>query len=403
MKKQLVGVLGMCLVLSASSTFAAETLKRLGTHPFSRPAITSEAELRTMVDKNGANLQTGFAKAGDADLYPEFKSQFPSAKIEPVQVAPGEKLDWMLFRHNGTGPVKAVKDVTWGGKTSFNAYKFSIDKNGRRYNFLVPAVCGNLSLRAAEAVPAQVSQVKEVKQVVKANQVPVCSMKLSNTEVKCGQVVTVDASRSTDSDGSVSQVVFQLLDASGKVIAEKTDNAAPFIQEFVIPCGSPTYTVKTVVIDNNGSPSNPTDCSQTLTVAKGRGGPVVDVGLSHQFDPASYVFGRVGYEIPITEKITAMGLIGGFARFDGDDGDSGVFTADVLMNYYFTDKLFAGVGVGFWSGNDGKADLIANIGYQVYEKPDVMKASLFIEGRSEADDLGNSSASRLGAGIRFQF
>jgi len=403
MKKQLVGVLGMCLVLSASSTFAAETLKRLGTHPFSRPAITSEAELRTMVDKNGANLQTGFAKAGDADLYPEFKSQFPSAKIEPVQVAPGEKLDWMLFRHNGTGPVKAVKDVTWGGKTSFNAYKFSIDKNGRRYNFLVPAVCGNLSLRAAEAVPAQVSQVKEVKQVVKANQVPVCSMKLSNTEVKCGQVVTVDASRSTDSDGSVSQVVFQLLDASGKVIAEKTDNAAPFIQEFVIPCGSPTYTVKTVVIDNNGSPSNPTDCSQTLMVAKGRGGPVVDVGLSHQFDPASYVFGRVGYEIPITEKITAMGLIGGFARFDGDDGDSGVFTADVLMNYYFTDKLFAGVGVGFWSGNDGKADLIANIGYQVYEKPDVMKASLFIEGRSEADDLGNSSASRLGAGIRFQF
>lgn len=405
MKKQLLGVLGMCLVLtSASSALAAETIKRLGTHPFNRPAMTSEADLRTMVDKNSANLQTGFAKAGDGDLYPEFKSQFPSAKIEAVQVTPGQKLDWMLFRHNGTGPVKAVKDVTWGGDTSFNAFRFSIDKNGQRYMFIVPALCGNLSLMAVGAVPAQVSQVKEVKQVVKANQVPVCSMKLSNTEVKCGRVVTVDASRSTDLDGSVSQVVFQLLDSTNKVVAEKTDSEAPFIQEFTIPCGSPTYTVKTVVIDNNGAKSNQSDCVQSIAVVnKGRGGPVVDVGLSHQFDPASYVFGRVGYEIPITEKITAMGLVGGFARFDGDDGDGGVFTADALMNYYFTDKLFAGAGVGFWSGNDGKADLIANAGYLVYEKPDVMKVSLFVEGRSEADDLFASRASRLGAGVRFQF
>ncbi|MFH0780828.1 MAG: hypothetical protein V2B20_02605 [Pseudomonadota bacterium] len=401
MKKKLLGVLGMCLVLSsASSALSAETIKRLGMHPFSRPAMSSEADLRTMVDKNGANLQAGFAKAGDGDLYPEFKSQFPSAKIEAVTVAPGQKLDWMLFRHNGTGPVKAVKDVTWGGKTSFNAFMFSIDKNGQRYMFVVPAICGNLSLMAVEAAPAQV---KEVKEVVKTNEVPVCSMKLSNTRVKCGQVMTVDASRSTDSDGSVSQVLFQLLDGSNTVVDEKMDNQAPFIQEFTIPCGSPTYTVRTTVIDNNGAKSNQADCIEKIAVVKGRGGPVVDVGLAHQFDPASYVFGRVGYEVPITENLTVMGLVGGFARFAGDDGDGGVFTADALMNYYFTDKLFAGAGVGFWSGNDGKAELIANVGYLVYEKPDVMKVSVFVEGRSEADDLFASRASQLGAGIRFQF
>ncbi len=401
MKKKLVGALGMCLVLtSASYALSAETIKRLGAHPFSRPAITSEADLRTMVDKNGANLQAGFVKAGDGDLYPEFKSQFPSAKIEPVKVVPGQKLDWMLFRHNGTGPVKAVKDVTWGGKTSFNAFRFSIDKNGQRYMFVVPAVCGNLSLMDVAAAPAQV---KEVKEVVKSNQGPVCSMKLSNTKVKCGQVVTVDASRSTDSDGSVSQVLFQLLDASDKVVGEKMDNNPPFIQEFTIPCGSPTYTVKVAVIDNNGAKSNQADCVESIAVVKGRGGPVVDLGLSHQFDPASYVFGRVGYELPITERITALGLVGGFARFDGDDGDEAVFTADALMNFYFTDKLFAGAGVGFWSGMDGKVDLIANVGYQIYEKPNVMRISLFVEGRSEADDLFANRASRLGAGVRFHF
>ena len=92
--------------------------------------------------------------------------------------------------------------------------------------------------------------------------------------------------------------------------------------------------MKTTVIDNNGARSNQADCVENIAVVKGRGGPVVDIGVSQQFDPASYVFGRVGYEMPITANITAMGLVGGFARFDGDDGDSGVFTADVLMNYY---------------------------------------------------------------------
>ena len=401
MKKKLLGILGICLVAtSVSPVFAAETLKRLGTHPFISPAMTSEADLRTMVDENGADLQAGFAKAGDGDLYPEFKSQFSSTKIELIQVDPGQKLSWMLFRNKAKGPVRAVKDVTWGGSTSFSAYRFSIVKNGQSYMFIVPVACGNLSLMTVAAIP---TQVKEVTEVIKSNQAPVCSMKLSNARVKCGQVVTVDASRSTDSDGSVSQVLFQLLDASDKVVIEKIDKEAPFIQEFTIPCGSPNYTVKTTVIDNNGARSNQADCVANIAVVKGRGGPVVDVGVSQQFDPASYVFGRVGYEMPITVNITAMGLVGGFARFSGDDGDSGVFTADVLMNYYFTDKLFAGAGVGFWSGNDGKADLIANVGYLVYEKPDLMKASIFVEGRSEADDLGSSSATRFGVGVRIQF
>ena len=106
-----------------------------------------------------------------------------------------------------------------------------------------------------------------------------------------------------------------MLDASNAVVTEKIDKEAPFVQEFTIPCESSSYTVKTVVIDSNGAQSSPADCTQTVAVAKRRGGPVVDVGLAHQFDPASYVFARVGYEYPLNEKITVIGLLGGFARF----------------------------------------------------------------------------------------
>jgi hypothetical protein len=315
MKKKLILLLGVCLVAAcASSTFAAETLKRLGTHPFS-PPMTTEAELRTMVQNSNAELQKGFAMAGYPDLFVEFMAQFPTAAIDSIRIAPGERLDWMLFKKNGTGPVKVIKDVTWGGDAAFDAFRFSIDKDGQRYEFIVPAVCGNMSLRNVGMIP------------VKPAVVPV-----------------------------------------------KPEPAA------VAP--APVQ-------------------QEPETVAERRGGPVVDVGYAHQFDPADYIFARVGYEYFLTDQLSVMGLVGGFVRFDGDDGGD-AFTADALLNYYLTKKMFIGGGVGYWSDDD-EIDLILNVGYLIYENPGVFKTSLFIEGRCQADDLVSSEASRLGAGLRFQF
>ena len=397
MKKKLLLLLGLCLVVTcASSAFAAVTLKRLGDHPFYRPPLTSEADLRGMVEKHSADVQAGFVKAGYPELFPEFMAQFPAAKIETVKVAPGEKIGWMLFRKKGKGAVATVKDVTWGGEAAFDAYSFHVDKDGQRYEFIVPLVCGNLALRNIGVVPAPV------------NQDPVCNMTLSSSEIKCGQVIKVDATGSSDSDGTISEVVFKLLDAANQVVAEKSDKEAPFVQEFTIPCDSPQYTVKTVVIDSKGAQSSPADCTQTVTVAQRKGGPVVDVGYAHQFDPADYIFARVGYEYPLTEKLYVLGLVGGFARVSGDDGGS-AFTVDALLNYHVNDKLFFGGGVGLWAGDDdtndedANADIILNMGYLVHEKPGGMKTSLFLEGRCQADELVSSYASRIGMGLRFQF
>lgn len=397
MKKRLLLLFGLCLVLAcASSSFAAVTLKRIGDHPFFCPPLTSEADLRAMVEKNGENIKIGFEKAGYGDLYPEFVAQFPTAKVETIQVAPGEHMNWMLFRRKGTGPVAAVKDVTWGGEAAFDAFSFAIDKDGQRYNFIVPFACGNLSLMNIGSVPPA------------PNQDPVCTMNISGGEVKCGEKITVDATGSTDPDGTIAKVIFRLVDASGQVVAEQIDTEAPFVQEFTVPCESEQYTVKVVVVDADGAESSPADCTQTVTVAKKKGGPIVDLGYSRQSDPADYFFGRVGYEYFFNDKVSAIGAIGGFARFNGDDGGS-AFVADALLNYYFNEKLFVGGGVGLWTGDDDSSDdeteidLIANMGYQVYESAGGMKTSLFLEGRFEADELVSSLATRLGLGVRFQF
>ena len=90
MKKKLLLLLGVCLVVtSASSAFAAVMLKRMGDHPFCRPAVTTEADLRTMFDEQSADLQDGFVKAGNPELYAEFKAQFPTAEIEVIRSCAG--------------------------------------------------------------------------------------------------------------------------------------------------------------------------------------------------------------------------------------------------------------------------------------------------------------------------
>lgn len=312
MKKKWILLLGVYLVVAcASSAFAAVSLKRLGDSPFS-PPMTSEADLRTMINQRNAELQTGFAKAGNPELFAVFMDQFPTAAIESIRIAPGERLEWMLFRSKGTKQVKAVKDVTWDGKAPFEAYRFYITKDGRRYEFIVPTECGNLSLRTAGPVPAK-------------------------------------------------------------------------------PAVIPPPPV-----------AAPEPAPRPEKVAERRGGPVVDIGVSRMFDPATYAFGRVGYEYPFAERWSAMGFIGGFIRFEGDDyGDA--FIADALVNYYITEKMFVDDGVGLWAGDETQADLILNMGHLIYEKPSVMKTSLFIETRCEADNLTSSKTIRLGAGVRFQF
>jgi len=403
----------------ASDTFAAVTLKRLGTSPFSLTSISSEAGLRNMVEERSVDLRIAFAKAGSPELFPGFLAQFHRAKIDSIQIGPGERFKWMLFRNKTTGTVKVISDVIWAGKAAFGAFKFHINARGQRYEFIVPVGCGNLSLKSVGVLPKLASVIPDKVEVVperiallpqkdviavprSANQNPICKMRLSSSKINCGQAITVDATSSRDPDGSISEITFKMLDAANLLIAEKIDKEAPFVQKFTIPCKSSQYTIKAVAIDNKKSQSSPDDCTQTIRIAKRKGGLVAGVGLARQLDPSSYVFGRVGYEVSLTEKLYTMALAGGFARFDGNDGDS-AFTADALLNYYLTENIFVGGGIGLWSGDNGKTDLILDIGYLVHEKPGSMKTYLLLEGRCEADDLISNNASRLGMGLLFQF
>ena len=62
---------------------------------------------------------------------------------------PGSTLEWMAYRpriHEGDRTPGYLERVRWAGTSSFKAYLFRVMNNGRVYTFVLPQVCGNLSL-----------------------------------------------------------------------------------------------------------------------------------------------------------------------------------------------------------------------------------------------------------------
>jgi hypothetical protein len=127
-----------------------------------------------------------------------------------------------------------------------------------------------------------------------------------------------------------------------------------------------------------------------------------DIGLARQIDPANYAFARIGYEVPLPADWYLIALVGGSLRWMGNDGGS-AFTADALLDYHWLDRFSFGVGAGYWSGNGGQVDLLADIGYRVADFPDGGDCSVFLEGRNPVDEMGNMhDFGRIGLGLRFR-
>lgn len=364
-KKTLFMVLICCLAVGLASTAsAASTWKRLGTSPFYQPSLTSKADLESLVKNRSADLKAGFAKAGAPELFPAFMEQFPTAKIDSVMVLPGETFAWVLFKRRTGGKVAILRDVTWKGAAPFDAYRFDIDKDGKRHEFVVPYVCGNVALRRVGPIPP-------------------------------APVAVAAPAPPPPAPAPVAAAAPPPAPPSPPPVAPKpapiVPPPPPAPKPVVVPPPAPAPVApKAVAVA-------PAPVAEPLT------GLLVDVGVSRQFDPANYAFARVGYELPLSEKLYLMGLVGGAVRWMGNDGGN-AFTADALLDYHWLGPISVGAGVGYWSGNDGQLDLLADVGFLLFGSPAGSNTSLFLEARLPADELDNlKEFGRCGLGLRFRF
>jgi len=170
MKKVLLLGLIFCFLFTIQ---AAEKVTRLGQHPFYKSKDIQPGDLKIIAVDKAGDVKMGFEEAGNGDLVFAFLEQIQKADVQTVELNPGDGLQWMLFKKGKK--VQVLKDVVWAGKKPLVAYDFTIFRDGKLYEFIVPKICGNVSLKNVTEAPA-----------------PVCALTVSPEQVEIGQPVKID-------------------------------------------------------------------------------------------------------------------------------------------------------------------------------------------------------------------
>jgi hypothetical protein len=142
-----------------------------GSTAFFRPSLTSAGSLKRMSDdpRTVANIRNVLEQAGLASVADKVVAAFAGAGtsftggvcadatpeigvIVECEVRPGQTMQWMAHRPRGTAPA-LLHNIRWAGAQPFRAYLFRVTEGDRTYTFVVPKVCGNVSLLHMEERP----------------------------------------------------------------------------------------------------------------------------------------------------------------------------------------------------------------------------------------------------------
>lgn len=146
-----------------------QDVRRLGgSTAFYRTPLTNVASLKRMSDdpRVVANIRTVLDQGGVGSLADRVVAAFTGATASVVggrcadatpaegvivecDVQPGQTLQWMAHRPRGTAPA-LLQNIRWAGARPFRAYLFRVTEGDRTYTFVVPKVCGNVSLLSME-------------------------------------------------------------------------------------------------------------------------------------------------------------------------------------------------------------------------------------------------------------
>jgi len=220
-----------------------------------------------------------------------------------------------------------------------------------------------------------------------------------------GRPLTFDASGSTDPDGEVTRVAFELTDANGQVVDSFVDSEKPFIWEKTL-YKEGTYAVSVTAYDNDGAISTPTDDSRkTMTVTRKKLFPMIELGplLAHGSYQA-YLYLRPGLFAWINpDKLSLTFSAGAGIPLKGTPWKS-IIMVELLGNVHFG-KGYIGVGPGFTtkeqSTRKNGVDAVGQIGYTVFNNY-LRMAHIFFEFRAP---IGRSfdDHHKMGIGFRYNF
>jgi hypothetical protein len=243
---------------------------------------------------------------------------------------------------------------------------------------------------------------------------PICKLWTSclPCEDYVGRPITFDASGSADPDGQITKVVFELLDASGKVIDTCVTTRKPFLWEKVFHKAG-TYTINVTVYDNDGAKSAASDpCHLTFEVTQKKFfwlaavGPMMEAGSktggSSTYIMSAFLRGGIFYWLD-PDKWSFTVSAGAAMPFKGDPWKFS-FLAEALINGHYK-KSYAGIGLGLSTESQSLTktgmDVVAQVGTNVFQTW-TKYGSLFFEFRAPVGrNFGENN--RFGIGFRMLF
>jgi hypothetical protein len=239
---------------------------------------------------------------------------------------------------------------------------------------------------------------------------PVC--KLWTSCLPCadyvGRPITFDASGSTDPDGEIVKVVFEVTDAKGAVIDTFTKTDKPLLWEKIFQKGG-DYAISATVFDNAGAVSPASDaCRLSFEVTQKKlfwlfeAGPLIARGTY-----TAYGFLRGGIFYWLTPgRLSLVASAGGAIPMQGDPWRF-MFLANLLANVHAGPAFFgAGLGYSTKEQNTRKSgmDWVTNIGIDVFNNWTSV-GSIFFEFRGPlgGGDRTFDKHHKFALGFRFIF
>ncbi|HEX7502341.1 MAG TPA: hypothetical protein VF451_02880 [Acidobacteriota bacterium] len=364
MKKLLFLGLIFCFAFIAT---AEEKVTQLGLHPFYKSRNLQPADLKIIALDKAGDVKQGFEMAGNGELVFAFLEQIQMADIKTVELNPGDTFRWMLFKKGRRVQVK--NDVIWSGKKPFTAYNFTIYRDGKLYEFIVPKICGNISLKNVSEVSA-----------------PVCKLNVTPAEVVVGNAVKIDI---CESRNAVRTVVV-ITDAAGAVI--KTMELTPENCSAEVVMDKTGEYMVNAVVEGQYAMKSPAGCEIALKVMEPapvmapvvapvearinrlhfliEGGPGLLKGTY-----TAMVWARAGILFNISEdKLDFILTLGGGIPIKGDPWKS-FFMGNALLNVHAGPAYLAG-GLGFSTKDcdrvfkKGGIDLVGEVGINLFRSHD---------------------------------
>ncbi|MDD8013617.1 MAG: hypothetical protein PHX05_09080 [Acidobacteriota bacterium] len=363
MKKLLFLGLIFCFAFTA---FAGEKVTRLGMHPFYKSRDLKAADLKVIaLDKAGA-VKQGFEQAGNGELVFAFLEQIQKADVQTVEMKPGDTVKWMMFKKNRK--VVVMNDVVWAGKKPLTAYTFTIFRDGKLYEFIVPKICGNISLKNVSDVPA-----------------PVCNLKVEPAESVLGTPVKIDM---CGAQNAVKTVV-TVTDAAGAVV--KTMELTPENCSAELTLDKVGEYMVAAVVEGQYGMKSPAGCEAAVKVTEPapvvvppppppakkfgtvaplafllEGGPAV---LKGTYTGALWARGGVLVNL-INDTLDAIFTVGGGVPIKGAPWKS-FLMGNALLNLQL-DPAYVGLGLGFSTKDcdrefkKGGMDLVGQLGINLF-------------------------------------